>query len=131
MFDTLAKLTLVHFHIILLKLANEMQKLEEDGGDYGDVKFKLRHFTKFKVLLFVTAFFAVLSIIFMILFAIEKAKVGKPSTPQKSSVQMYCGTKHCLDTSLGKIMHDIMSDQKLYYDKSPGKSMCVGSPTRH
>ena len=130
MFETVAKLTLLHFHIILLKLANEMQKLEEDGEDYGDVKFKLRHFTKFKVLLFVTAFFAVLSIIFMILFAIEKAKVGKPPTPQKSSVQMYCGTKHCLDTSLGKIMHDIMSDQKLYYDKSSGKSMCVGSPTR-
>jgi len=76
-----------------------MERLEEEE-DYGEVKYKLRHFTKFKVLLLVTAFFVVLSIIFIILFAVEKAKVHKLSTPGKAKVQKYCGTKDCLFTSL-------------------------------
>ena len=35
----------------------------EGEKDYGEVKYKVRRFTKFKVLLIVTAFFFVLSII--------------------------------------------------------------------
>jgi len=75
----------------------------EGEEDFGEVKYKLRRFTKFKVLLIVTAFFGVLSIIFIILFAVEKAKVHKLCPPGKPKVETYCGTKDCLFTSLGKI----------------------------
>lgn len=84
-----------------------MEKLTEfEGEDYGSVKYKLRHFTKFKILLIVTAIFIVLSIIFIILFAVEKAKHHEaPSKPAEKppQVQTYCGTKSCLYASLGKI----------------------------
>lgn len=80
-----------------------MERLQEEE-DYGEVKYKLRHFTKFKVLLIVTTFFMVLSLIFIILFAVEKAKVHEPAVPEKPTIQTYCGTKDCLYTALGKIV---------------------------
>ena len=80
-----------------------MRKLDEEGDDSG-VKYKLRHFSKFRVLILVTALLALLSLIFIILYAVEKSKVNKPSTPQKPSFQTYCGTKDCLYTSLGKFV---------------------------
>ena len=92
-----------------------MEKLTEyNDEDYGDVKYKLRHFTKFKILLIVTTIFIVLSIIFIILFAVEKSKdhetTSKPEKPSKPppktpSVQgqTYCGSKTCLYASIGKI----------------------------
>jgi len=79
-----------------------MERLEEEGTQ-GSVKFKLRHFNKFRALVIVTALFVVLSIVFIILFAVEKAKVHKLSTPGKPKVQTYCGTKECLFTSLDAI----------------------------
>lgn len=83
-----------------------MEKLTEyNGEDYGDVKYKLRHFKKFKILLIVTTIFAVLSIIFIILFAVEKSKDhGATSKPEKPPTrgQTFCGTKACLHASLGK-----------------------------
>ena len=84
-----------------------MERLEEEGTQ-GSVKFKLRHFNKFRVLVIVTALFVALSIVFIILFAVEKAKVHKLSTPEKPKVQTYCGTKDCLFTSLGKIFYLIV-----------------------
>ena len=92
-----------------------MEKLTEynDEEDYGDVKYKLRHFTKFKILLIVTTIFIVLSIIFIILFAVEKSKDQEitsklektPKPPKTPSVQgqTYCGSKTCLYASMGKI----------------------------
>ena len=85
-----------------------MRKLSEDNDEGHDgIKYKLRHFTKFKILLIVTTIFIVLSIIFIILFAVEKSKeqetASKPEKPEKPpQVQTYCGTKTCLYASLGK-----------------------------
>jgi len=42
-----------------------------------------------------------LSIIFITLFAVEKAKDCEPGKPP--SVQTFCGTKACLYASLGKV----------------------------
>ena len=75
-----------------------MEKLTEDD-EYG-VKYKLRHFTKFKILLIVTVVFLLLSIIFIILFAVEKSKDCEPGKPPSET---FCGTKACLYASLGKV----------------------------
>ena len=82
-----------------------MQKLSEENDEGHDgIKFKLRHFTKFKILLIVSTIFIVLSIIFIILYAVEKSKDHETaSKPEKPQVQTYCGTKRCLHASLGKI----------------------------
>lgn len=58
-----------------------MEKLteyDEYGEEHGNVKYKLRHFNKFKVLLIATVIFLLLSIIFITLFAVEKAKDCEP-----------------------------------------------------
>ena len=83
-----------------------MKKLTEyDDEDYVGVKYKLRHFNKFKVLLIATVIFLLLSIIFIILFAVEKSKDREtgsgPGKPPR--VQTFCGTKTCLYASLGKV----------------------------
>lgn len=77
-----------------------MERLQEDGENYGGVKYKLRHFGKFKVLLIVTVLFIVLSLIFIILFVVEKSKTNEPALPEKPKVQTYCGTMDCLRASL-------------------------------
>lgn len=81
-----------------------MQRLTEDSDDSG-VKYKLRHFNKFRVLLIATVIFLLLSIIFIILFAVEKSKdhetASEPGKPP--SVQIFCGTKACLYASLGEV----------------------------
>lgn len=85
-----------------------MEKLTEyaeyDSEDYGSVKYKLRHFTKFKILLVITTILAVLALTFIILFAVEKSKVhDSASKPVKTPrVQTYCGTETCFYTALGK-----------------------------
>ena len=82
-----------------------MRKLtEHEGTDDTSVKYKLRHFSKFRILLVVTAILALLAIIFIILFAVEKSKVHDLTSqaPKTPKVQTYCGTKICLDTALGK-----------------------------
>ena len=80
-----------------------MQKLTEE--DDGGVKYKLRHFNKFKVLLIVTVVLFLLLIIFIILFAVEKSEDhetgSKPGKPP--CVSTFCGTKACLYASLGEV----------------------------
>lgn len=68
-----------------------------------DIKYKLRHFTKFKVLLVVTSILAVLLITFIVLYAVEKS-IDNDSNEQGKTprVQTYCGTKVCFDAALGK-----------------------------
>ena len=80
-----------------------MEKLTEDDFDDA-VKYKLRHFNKFKVLLIANVIFLLLSIIFIILFAVEKSKDHEKSETGKllPSVPTFCGTKACLYASLGK-----------------------------
>lgn len=81
-----------------------MEKLteyDEYGEEHGSVKYKLRHFNKFKVSLIATVIFLLLSIIFITLFAVEKVKDCEPGKPP--SVQTFCGTKACLYASLGKV----------------------------
>ena len=51
-----------------------MKRLTEHDENYDGVKYKLRHFNKFKVLLIATVIFLLLSILFIILFAVEKSK---------------------------------------------------------
>ncbi|KAJ7382376.1 hypothetical protein OS493_035437 [Desmophyllum pertusum] len=83
-----------------------IQKLTEytdDEPDYGGVKYKLRHFTKFRLLCIITAIFLVLSIIFIILYAVEKSKVDDTTSSKpgsKNCGQVYCGTSACLHASL-------------------------------
>lgn len=85
-----------------------IQKLTEytdDEPDYGGVKYKLRHFTKFRLLCIITAIFLVLSIIFIILYAVEKSKVDDTTSSKpgsKNCGQVYCGTSACLHASLGE-----------------------------
>ena len=81
-----------------------MQRLSEDGDDFS-VKYKLRHFNKFRVLLIATVIFLLLSIIFIIFFAVEKSKDHETgSEPGKPpSIQTFCGTKECLYASLGEV----------------------------
>lgn len=69
-----------------------------------DIKYKLRHFTKFKVLLVVTSILAVLSITFIVLYAVEKSIDYDSANEQGKTprVQTYCGTKVCFDAALGK-----------------------------
>ena len=82
-----------------------MKRLTEHDENYDGVKYKLRHFNKFKVLLIVTVIFLLLSILFIILFAVEKSKDRETgSEPGKPpSFRTYCGTKACLYASLGKV----------------------------
>lgn len=78
-----------------------MRKLSEEGDDHQGVKYKLRHFNKFKVLLIVTVVLLLLLIIFITLFAVEKSEdhetKGEPCAPT------FCGTKACLYASLGEV----------------------------
>ena len=80
-----------------------MRRLSEEGDD--GVKYKLRHFNKFKVLLTVTVVILLLLIIFIILFAVEKSEdhetVSEPGKPP--SVPTFCVTKACLYASLGEV----------------------------
>ena len=83
-----------------------MEKLTEYYEEDDDgVKYKLRHFNKFKVLLVVTVIFLLLLIIFIILFAVEKSKDhetgSEPGKPPR--VTTFCGTKACLYASLGEV----------------------------
>ena len=83
-----------------------MEKLTECDEEYDDgVKYKLRHFNKFKVLLTVTVIFLLLLVIFIILFAVEKSKDHETRTkPEKPPcVPTFCGTKACLNASLGEV----------------------------
>ena len=83
-----------------------MEKLtayyEED--DYG-VKYKLRHFNKFKVLLIVAVVLFLLLSIFIILFAVEKSKDHETGseTGKAPHGPTFCGTKACLYASLGEV----------------------------
>ena len=81
----------------------QLQKLTEEGDD--DVKYKLRHFNKFKILLIVTVVLLLLLIIFIILFAVEKSENHETgSEPRKPPcVPTVCGTKECLYASLGEV----------------------------
>lgn len=81
-----------------------MQRLTEDS-DHFSVKYKLRHFNKFRILLIATVIFLLLSIIFIILFAVEKSKDHDSGSEQGKppSVQAFCGTKACLYASLGEV----------------------------
>ena len=85
---------------------------EFDNADVGDVKYKLRHFKTFKILLLITTFFIVLSIVFIILFGVKNSQVSQKTEESPSPaivVQQYCGTKHCLWNSLGKTVVSLLS----------------------
>ncbi|PFX13850.1 Endothelin-converting enzyme 2 [Stylophora pistillata] len=83
-------------------MQEKLTEFDDEDGAFG-IKYKLRHFTKFKILLVVTLILAVLSIIFITLFAVERSKVNdlaseKEKTP-RPSVQTYCGTRVCFDAA--------------------------------
>lgn len=83
-------------------MREKLTEFEEE--EVVDIKYKLRHFTKFKVLLVVTSILAVLLITFIVLYAVEKSINNDLANEQGKTprVQTYCGTKVCFDAALGK-----------------------------
>ena len=74
-------------------MREKLTEFEEE--EVVDIKYKLRHFTKFKVLLVVTSILAVLLITFIVLYAVEKSIDNDSANEQGKTprVQTYCGTK--------------------------------------
>lgn len=83
-------------------MREKLTEFEEEEA--VDIKYKLRHFTKFKVLLVVTSILAVLLITFIVLYAVEKSIVNDSANEQGKTprVKTYCDTKVCFDAALGK-----------------------------
>lgn len=73
------------------------------GEDDSAVKYKLRHFGKFKLLAILTCILAVLCVIFIVLFAVEKSKKTTSSIPNSSSSTI-CNKRECLLSSYGKFL---------------------------
>ena len=83
-------------------MREKLTEFEEEEA--VDIKYKLRHFTKFKVLLVVNSILAVLLITFIVLYAVEKSIVNDSANEQGKTprVKTYCDTKVCFDAALGK-----------------------------
>ena len=64
------------------------------------VKYKLRHFNKFRITVAITAILCLLLVIFVILFAVEKSQNYKLEH-QKVAETGPCDTKECVFASLG------------------------------
>ncbi|XP_031553864.1 neprilysin-like [Actinia tenebrosa] len=60
------------------------------------VKYKLRHFGKFKILAVVAGVLAVLTIVFIVLFAVSMSRTKEKGT---TSGRLICDTKNCLFTA--------------------------------
>ncbi|KAK3702464.1 hypothetical protein QZH41_020111, partial [Actinostola sp. cb2023] len=67
-----------------------------EGASGFNVKYKLRHFQRFRILLAVAAILFVLCVVFMILFAVEKSR---RTTVQRDEEQPVCSTKDCVLSS--------------------------------
>jgi hypothetical protein len=65
----------------------------------SEVKYKLRHFGKFKILAFVTGVLAFLCILFIVLYAVEKNRARGSTASQGRPI---CDNNNCLFTSYGK-----------------------------
>lgn len=82
------------------------QPFETVDDFYGEgdtsVKYKLRHFGKFKILVVVTTVLAILLLIFVVLFAVEKGK--KSSTIREKGEISICKSRDCLFTAYGEYL---------------------------
>lgn len=63
------------------------------------VKYKLRHFGKFRILAVVTGILAVLTILFIILFAVAMSRGKEEATTSGNPI---CDSKKCLFVAYGK-----------------------------
>jgi len=68
-------------------------------GDSG-VKYKLRHFGKFKILVVVSVVLSILLLVFVVLFAVEKGR--KSSITKGTEGISICNSRTCLFTSYGE-----------------------------
>lgn len=77
-------------------MREKLAEFEEEEA--VDIKYKLRHFTKFKVLLVVTSILAVLSITFIVLYAVEKSIDNDSANEQgktpRTAARKYVLTQH-------------------------------------
>ena len=87
-----------------------------DFREYKDVTFAGRKWRSQSQYLFVVALavialiLLVLSIVFITLYALEKAKSSTLPAEQEGGKEIkYCGTKSCFDTTLGKLQADRLS----------------------
>ena len=75
-----------------------------DESSFG-VKYKLRHFKKFRFLAAVAIKLGVLLVIFIILFAVEKSRYEK--LRDRNIDVGPCDTKDCVFASLGQLLQTI------------------------
>lgn len=69
------------------------------GEEDGKVKYKLRHFGKFRILAIVTGILAVLTLVFIILYAVEVSRGKEKATTSGKAI---CDSKNCLYAAYGK-----------------------------
>ena len=87
-----------------------------DFREYKDVTFAGRKWRSqsqylfFVALAVIALILLVLSIVFITLYALEKAKSSTLPAEQEGGKEIkYCGTKSCLHTTLGKLQADRLS----------------------
>jgi len=84
-------------------IQSRMKRFEEETVEF---KSKRRGKPVWIIILAVATFvFLVLSIVFITLFALEKSKSTETSPKSPVSGQKYCGTRACLETSLGELIN--------------------------
>ena len=103
-------------------IQSRMKRFEEETTSSSTVEFKSKRRGRpvcWIVILAVATFvFLVLSIVFITLFALEKSKSTETSPTSPVSGQKYCGTRACLETSLGEL---IKSNLLVFYSEHSAK----------
>ena len=84
-------------------IQSRMKRFEEETVEFKSER-RGRPVGWIIILAVATFVFLVLSIVFITLFALEKSKSTETSPKSPVSGQKYCGTRACLETSLGELI---------------------------
>lgn len=84
-------------------IQSRMKRFEEETVEFKSTR-RGRPVCWIIILAVATFVFLVLSIVFITLFALEKSKSTETSPKSPVSGQKYCGTRACLETSLGELI---------------------------